>query len=373
MKKMLLAGMCLAVAVVAWVVAPVDAHLLRRGGGHGSSGDCCAPAVSDCCAPAPMMVTYQDQVVQGWKMEYKTKVVPVEVTRMVAKPVEEVITQKVAKTVMVPQKRQVTTYQQVSKQITYEYTVQVPEMKPVVQKVTTYQQVTKQVPFEYTVQVPEWKPVVQKVTTYTCVPETITTAVQCCRQVPVCSVDPCTGCLRTICTTVCEMVPRTCTVYKNVPVTRDVTVNVCTYRTEVRKGARTVCEVVPLVQDVTVQVCTYRPEVRKAVRTVCDIVPLVQNVTVQVCQVVWEDVKVPVRRIVCEQVKETVQVTQTYCERVPYNYTVKVPVYTPCAAPAPAPMPCAPCEAAAPAPCGDCYACGTVSTGGHRRHGCGCR
>jgi len=34
--------------------------------------------------------------------------------------------------------------------------------------------------------------------------------------------------------------------------------------------------------------------------------------------------------VVCTPVQETVNVTQTYCEMVPYKTTVKVPVYTPC-------------------------------------------
>jgi hypothetical protein len=44
-------------------------------------------------------------------------------------------------------------------------------------------------------------------------------------------------------------------------------------------------------------------------------------------------------RMVCETVQQQVPVTQSYCVSVPYQVTVRVPVYVPCAAPAAPPCP----------------------------------
>jgi hypothetical protein len=65
-----------------------------------------------------------------------------------------------------------------------------------------------------------------------------------------------------------------------------------------RTGTRTVCETVPQTREVTVNVTTMQPVQRTGTRL----------------------------RVVQETVQETVNVTQTYCERVPYTYTVRVPV-----------------------------------------------
>src|SRR5437868_11907683 len=89
----------------------------------------------------------------------------------------------------------VTQYQ--TKQVPVEYTVCVPVWKDVMQTVTQY--TTKKVPIEYTECVPVWKDVVQDVVTYKSVPKTVTVNVTCCQMVPVCCVDPCTGCTYTVC------------------------------------------------------------------------------------------------------------------------------------------------------------------------------
>jgi hypothetical protein len=80
-------------------------------------------------------------------------------------------------------------------------------------------------------------------------------------------------------------------------------VNVCSYRTEARQGTQTVYENVPQTREVTVNVCSYQTVERTGTRT----------------------------RVVCDSVQETVPVTQTYCEMVPYTYTTRVAVRVPCA------------------------------------------
>jgi len=319
------------VAAAAWFATPVDASgLFRRG-----ASDCgCAPApCAPCGAPSAAPCAYTEQQVQGFRLEMRTKVVPTQVTRMVPKTVEEVVKYTECQMVTTPTKQQVTTYQQVSKQVPYTYTVSVPVMTPTKQQVTTYQQVTKQVPYTYTVSVPVVTPTKQQVTTYQCVPETISTVVNVARRVPTCVVDPCTGCVHTVCTTICEAVPQTCTVMKRVPVTQEVVVNVTSYRTEERKGVRTVCEVVPVTQEVVVNVC--RP--------------------------VMTEKTAKVQRTICVPVPETVNVTQCYYERVPYTYTIRVPV--PCQ---PVAQPYVPC---AEVPCGT--TAGYNNCGGSGGHGHG--
>jgi len=358
MKKMLWAVMF--VAAVAWFATPVDASGLFRRASR-DCGDCAAP-----CAPCAMPVTWTEQQVQGFRLEMRTREVPTKVTRMVPKVVEEVVKYNVCEVVSTPEKRQVTTYKQVMKEVPYVYTVSVPVVTPTKQQVTTYKQVMKEVPYVYTVNVPVITPTKQQVTTYQCVPETITTVVNVARRVPTCVIDPCTGCVRSICTTVCEAVPQTRTVMKPVPVTQEVVVNVCTYRAEERKGVRTVCEVVPVTQEVVVNVCTYRAEERKAVRSVCEVVPVMQEVVVNVCRTVMTERSAKVQRTICVPVVETVNVRECYYERVPYTYTIRVPV--PCAPTQPIAQPCASCET----PCGTAVACNSCG-GGRGRHVRCCR
>ena len=139
---------------------------------------------------------------------------------------------------------------------------------------------TVEVPVTCTVYQPSWSEQTRTCTVYTRVPSQVTRAVTCYRSVPVTCTDPCTGC----CYTACKMVPYTqnvtCTVYHCVPHQRTFKVRVCSY-TPVQK--------------------TYT--CRKVVATCKPVV-----VTRKVC----------------------------YCVSVPYQATVKVPVYTPCAPAVPA-------------------------------------
>jgi hypothetical protein len=114
-----------------------------------------------------------------------------------------------------------------------------------------------------------------------------------------------------------------------VPQTREVTVNVCRYEDQQRQATRTVTEMVPETREVLVNVCRYENQEKTGTRTVYESVPETRQVTVNVCSyqpVQKEGVR---RRVVCETVQETVDVTRTYTERVPYQVTVKVPIYGP--------------------------------------------
>jgi hypothetical protein len=98
--------------------------------------------------------------------------------------------------------------------------------------------------------------------------------VVCCRMVPVCVTDPCTGCTQTV----------------------------CKPETYVQKVHTTVTDFVPEPRKVMAEVCTYK----KVVETI------------------------QCRRLVCTVVPEPVTHTVCYTELVPYPVTVKVPVCVPC-------------------------------------------
>jgi hypothetical protein len=82
--------------------------------------------------------------------------------------------------------------------------------------------------------VPEWRDELRSCTTYKLQPRVVTRDV--CRTVlvPVCVVDPCTGCAHTACKPQTVVEQQHCTVYDTVPVTTQVPVKVCHYRTEKR-------------------------------------------------------------------------------------------------------------------------------------------
>jgi hypothetical protein len=127
--------------------------------------------------------------------------------------------------------------------------------------------------YNCTVMVPEWKD--EKRTIYICnyVPKEEVREVTCCRMVPVCVTDPCTGCTYTSCKPECYTQKVKC------------------------------CVLVPASEkrDVVVKVCTYRPEQRT----------------------------VECRRVVCDYKPEQVTYKQCYCEMVPYQAKVMVPVCCP--------------------------------------------
>jgi hypothetical protein len=218
-----------------------------------------------------------------------------------------------------------------------------------------YETVTRQVPYKVNVAVPVVTPVKRMETYYVCVPEEVTRQVPVCRRVPYECVDPCTGCAYTAWRTVTETKTVHGVVNKRVPQTREVTVNVCSYRHEERTVMRTVCESVPRTRQVTVNVCHFENREQTGTRTLCETVPRTREVTVNVCH--YETRERTATRNVCETVphtrevtlsvvsfkpvertgtrkrhvyetvQETVQVPETYCVMVPYTKTVRVPVH----------------------------------------------
>jgi hypothetical protein len=111
-----------------------------------------------------------------------------------------------------------------------------------------------------------------------------------------------------------------------VPQTREVTVNVTTLQPQLRTGTRTVTEMVPQTREVTVNVTTLQPQQRTGTRTVTEMVSQTREVTVNVTTLQPQQRTGTRTRLVPETVQETVNVTQAYCEMVPYTYTVRVPV-----------------------------------------------
>jgi hypothetical protein len=151
-----------------------------------------------------------------------------------------------------------------------------------------------------TIMVPEYTPQKRTITVMTQQARPSVREVCRCVSVPVCVVDPCTGCTRTVCQrqTVREQVP--CTVWECVPQQREVTVQVCSYK------------------------------------------PVVKN---------WET-----KCIVCDRVVTPEKRREKYCVTVPVKKMVKVAVCVP--APCVAPVPCvtvttcaAPCASACDSGC----------------------
>jgi len=256
MKKRLFAA--LLATLLLGSAAPV------RAGGCGWVG-CAAPACG---------VTYVDRVVTCYRAETRTRVVPVQVTRYVTETVPEKV----------------------------KYVEMVQEVTPTERTETYYVCVPREVQYNYTVNVPVWTPTTVKQTYYTCAPQEVVTQVPVCRSVPCQVCDPCTGCCYTSCKQVTEWQSVRTVVYRPVAQTRDVTVNVCSYRQEQRTGTYTVHEMQPRSRKVTVNVVTCKPVERETT----------------------------VNRVVCRAVTETVNVTQAYCEMVPYQCTVRVPVAVGC-------------------------------------------
>jgi hypothetical protein len=237
MKKVVMGGV--AVCLLMMTSAPVQAF-----GRHRDSG-CCE--ITPCCKPC---VTYVDKVVTCCKPEWKERDVTCTINRIVPKVVVTPVKQTICVPVWSEQKKMVTCYNQVPRQVEKE--------------------------------------------------------ICCCRSVPVCCTDPCTGCKRTCCKTETYTQKVTCTVYDCVPVQKEVTCKVCSYKTEERT--------------------------------------------------------VECRRVVCECVPETVNRKERYCVMVPYQTTIKVPVCTPAPACAPAPTCCKTCCATT---C--CNTCNHGCNGGHHR------
>jgi hypothetical protein len=271
-------------------------------------------------------IAWVDQAVTKYRVEFRTQVVPVEVTKVVSKVVDEPYSYTELVPVTVPEKRTVTSFKCEPKQVPYTYTVDVPVVIPEKRTITTCQTVAKQVPYTYTVQVPVIIPEKRTVTTLVSVPEEVVREVPVHKLTLVIVTDPCTGHHHLQLAHVNECKTVKSTVVHKVPVTKEILVNFTSFKTEERKGTRTVYESVPVTKEVIVNVTSHKPEVRTGTKTVLEKVAQTQEIAVNVTK--YETVqKTGIKhRLVCETVKETVNVTRTHKELVPFTAVVKVPV-----------------------------------------------
>jgi hypothetical protein len=123
-----------------------------------------------------------------------------------------------------------------------------------------------------TIMVPEMKCVTKTVMICNLVPRTVEREVPCTVMVPYTAVDKCTGCEYTACKPQVVMRKVCCVVLENHPIQKQVTVPVCTYRP--------VQETVPCCR----MVCETRPETVTQTVRYCELVPYQAVVLVPVCQ-----------------------------------------------------------------------------------------
>jgi hypothetical protein len=157
---------------------------------------------------------------------------------------------------------------------------------------------TKDVPFTYKVCVPITVQQKQTVTYFESVQKAVVVQVPVCRPVTVTLIDPCTGCPYSVCQYITELQNVTTVVTQCVPKSQDVVVNVPSVKVEDRTGTYKVSEMVEQSREVTVNVVSCKAIEKSGV----------------------------IRKLVSETVIDMFNVTQTYCEMVPYEMVVRVPV-----------------------------------------------
>jgi hypothetical protein len=225
-------------------------------------------------APSPPAVVHApcfvEQKIICYKAVQKERIVPIEVARKQFKVVDE----------------------------PYKYVEMVKIVTPEKRIETFYACVTKDVPYTYKVCVPVTVPEHRTVPYLETIQREITIKVPACKTVQRTCVDPCTGCPYTVTQHVIELQDKKVMVCQLVPKTKDVTVNVRRIAIEERAGVYKVKERVPQSREVDVQVVSCRPMEKTGV-----------------C-----------KRIISETVVDRVNVRQVYCEMVPYEVTVRVPV-----------------------------------------------
>ena len=301
--------------------ASVEAGGLRGrcgGGGCATSGDC-----------GQVIVGWEEREVTTYRCETKTATTPVTVNKLVHRVVEEPYKYVCLEPVTTQEKRTITTYRCVSKEVPTTWNVCVPVPAQEKRTITCYRRETKEVPYTYHVCIPTTVPEKRTVTVCRYEPQEVVRTVPVCRVVRKECVDPCTGCVRYTCHTVTEMKEVKCTVMKAIPETKEIVVNVCRYHMEPRQGTRTVCHFVPETKEVVVNVCRYETQQRTGTRIVQERIPETKEVLVDVCSYRRVEKDGVRRRLVCETVPETVNVTKCWVERVPVTTKVKVPVYGP--------------------------------------------
>jgi hypothetical protein len=122
-----------------------------------------------------------------------------------------------------------------------------------------------------TVCVPSYSTVTRTVQCYHTEMQMQDREVVCCHRVPVCCVDPCTGCVHTSCQMVAETRHIQVCVPVCVPETREIQCQVCTMTQQDRTYTTRCCVYDRVTEDVTVKVCT------------CNYVNVERQVCVPVC------------------------------------------------------------------------------------------
>lgn len=121
------------------------------------------------------------------------------------------------------------------------------------------------------VMVPVWSERTESCMVPTYVPRQVEREVVCCRMVPVCVTDPCTGCSYMTCKPETYTRKEVCTVMDCVPVKKEYTVKVCNYKPETKTLE------VPLVR------CEWQPQTITYKERYCELVPVAMKVMVPVC------------------------------------------------------------------------------------------
>jgi hypothetical protein len=299
----------------------------------------CPSECATACA-TPCTVTWVDKKVTAWKAETEVKDVKV----MVSEWSETKEEYKYWVCEPITTKQKIVVHEMKTKEEPYKYTVLEPTTVKEKVKVCSLVPVTKDV--EVTIW--ETVPVVTKQKRVVC--ETICVPVTVCCTVPVKQHH---GLFGGLCAKKheCECPPEPCyqtitkTVMQKQVVSKEIEVNVTTCTRVAKKVMQkvTTCEQVWNEKEVMVQKCV--PIEKTGVKTSCFYVPIEKEISVTVQK--------PVEKVGTHIVKKCVPVEkivkQSFTKMVPYETTVKVPVYTPAPVPAPVPAPCAtPCDTCAP-------------------------
>jgi hypothetical protein len=356
MKRRMLA--LAALGGLLWASTPEAAAF---GGKKKRGGDCDGPAYAGGYAPAGTgggcgyTVSYVDQKVTAYKTETETKDVKVMVNKLV--DVKEDF--KYFECVAVPGKQKVTFQELKSKEEPFKHTVMEPAAVKQTVKVCEYKTEYKDVPtvtYSYTPVVTKQKRTVcEYVTVPVCVTEVVHPAPAPCDTPArgglfsrLCGkkkkADCAPPCPPAPCDAPCPQVV-TRTVMQKQAVHREVEVDVTTYQRVEHKGTAKVCVVTPVMVDKEVIVHKCVPVEKTGTRTVHYYVPVEKEVDVVTHKMEERTGTRTVKK--CVPTEETVK--HTFCKLVPYETTVKVPVYTPVPMPAPTPGPCPPPAGYAPA------------------------
>jgi hypothetical protein len=347
-----------------WLAVPQQAAAFgfRKKACESNCAPSCAPApcamVAGPCAPQAT-VTYVEKKVTAYKTETETKDVKVMVTKLV--DAKEDYKFMVCEPVVTKSKVTVMTMQ--TKEETYKYTVM--QLVPVTEKVkvASYVPVTKDVECITYDMVPVITKQKKVVCETVCVPVVVTKVIpppcessgglfsKLCHKHNSCDAPCAAPCPQTV----------SCTVMQKQTVRKEIEVDVTCMTRVPKKTIKQVVtqQVVWTEKDVTVQKCV--PAEKTGTRMVSICVPVEKVVDVTTLTMVEKTGTRTVQK--STQVEQIVK--QNFTKLVPYETTVKVPVYTP--APVVAASPCAPTGMTA----GCCTSAPAKAKGGFLHRLCG--